>query len=49
MGWSKRKRIPYRESLLYRFAPRPYQTPDAINTTAHAPVNSIKKGEGNMN
>jgi hypothetical protein len=49
MGWSKQKRIPYGESVFCRFAPRPYQMPDAIRTTAHAPVNRIKNGEGNMN
>jgi len=49
MDWSKQKRIPYGESMFCRFALRPYQMPDAIRTTAHAPVIRIKNGEGNMN
>lgn len=54
MDWSKQMPIPYgiirfRRSGFYLFAPRPYQMPDAISTTAHAPVNRIKNGDGNMN
>jgi len=49
MDGSKPKRIPYGESVLCRCAPRPYQMPDAIRTIAHALVNRIKNGEGNMN
>jgi len=49
MDWSKQKRIPYDESVFCLFAPRRYQMPDEISTTAQAPVNSIKNGEGNMN
>ena len=30
-------------------AARPYQNPAAHNTSAHAPVKYIKKGDGNMN
>jgi len=49
MDWSKQTPIPYGKIVFCLFAPRPYQMPDAINTTAQAPVNRIKNGEGNMN
>ena len=49
MDWSEQEWIPYGESVVGRFAPRPYQMPDAVNPIAQAPVNSIKNGEGNMN
>ena len=38
----------YESSVCYR-ATRPYQNPAANSTSAHAAVNPIKNGEGNMN
>src|SRR5262249_10842018 len=37
------------ESNVCLRAIRPYQNPDKSRTSAHPPVNRIKKGDGNMN